>query len=93
MDIFKLLANLLAMTVMAPRRGGDNNNNGTLSFEQQYAGPVSSLPEETMNTPEMIRYQGYPVEVHETSTADGYVLELHRIPLGRNGTGYLKIGI
>lgn len=35
--------------------------------------------------PEIIRYWGYPVEVHHVVTRDGYVLELHRIPRGRNG--------
>lgn len=28
----------------------------------------------------MIRYHGYPVEVHNVTTTDGYILELHRIP-------------
>ncbi|XP_037070287.1 lipase 3-like [Pollicipes pollicipes] len=30
--------------------------------------------------PELIQDKGYPVEVHHVETADGYVLELHRIP-------------
>jgi len=28
----------------------------------------------------MIRYAGYPCEVHTATTADGYIVELHRIP-------------
>jgi len=35
----------------------------------------------------MIAAQGYPVEVHHVRTADGYLLELHRIPRGRTGPG------
>lgn len=31
--------------------------------------------------PELIAREGYPVEVHEVETDDGYILELHRIPL------------
>ena len=31
----------------------------------------------------MIRNRGYPVEVHQLSTEDGYILELHRIPHGQ----------
>ncbi|XP_060063494.1 gastric triacylglycerol lipase-like [Ylistrum balloti] len=33
--------------------------------------------------PEMIRYNGYPVEVHNVTTKDGFILETHRIPGGR----------
>jgi len=35
--------------------------------------------------PERITSHGYPVEVHHVTTADGYILELHRIPRGRTG--------
>lgn len=34
----------------------------------------------------MIRYWGYPAEEHVVVTEDGYVLTMHRIPFGRNGT-------
>ena len=34
---------------------------------------------------EIIRNRGDPLEVHHTVTQDGYILELHRIPFGRNG--------
>uniref|UniRef100_A0A915PN98 Partial AB-hydrolase lipase domain-containing protein n=1 Tax=Setaria digitata TaxID=48799 RepID=A0A915PN98_9BILA len=33
----------------------------------------------------MILYHGYPVQVFDAYTADGYVLRLHRIPFGKNG--------
>lgn len=32
---------------------------------------------------EMIRYWGYPAESHDVTTADGYILEMFRIPYGR----------
>jgi lysosomal acid lipase/cholesteryl ester hydrolase len=36
----------------------------------------------------MIKDAGYPVEVHETTTEDGYILQMHRIPHGvANGPG------
>ena len=44
-----------------------------------------SLPEERLSTPELIRYWKYPAETHQVTTADGYILELHRIPYGRGG--------
>lgn len=31
---------------------------------------------------QLIRYFGYPLEIHEVVTDDGYILELHRIPHG-----------
>ena len=34
---------------------------------------------------EIIRNRGYPLEIHHVVTEDGYILELHRIPFGRNG--------
>ena len=33
--------------------------------------------------PEIILHRGYPVEIHEITTADGYILQVHRIPYGR----------
>jgi lysosomal acid lipase/cholesteryl ester hydrolase len=30
--------------------------------------------------PELIVKYGYPVEIHNVTTADGYILTLHRIP-------------
>ncbi|XP_043191779.1 lipase 3-like [Amphibalanus amphitrite] len=36
--------------------------------------------------PEIIAAHGYPVEVHHVQTADGYILEMHRIPGGRGGS-------
>ncbi|GMT26486.1 hypothetical protein PFISCL1PPCAC_17783 [Pristionchus fissidentatus] len=43
--------------------------------------------EQFMDPMEIIRYHGYPAETHETTTQDGYILVLHRIPYGRNGVG------
>ncbi|MPC36351.1 Lipase member K [Portunus trituberculatus] len=34
------------------------------------------------NEPELIRARGYPAEVHQVVTEDGYILEVHRIPHG-----------
>ncbi|XP_033749887.1 gastric triacylglycerol lipase-like [Pecten maximus] len=40
-------------------------------------------PQIYMRAPEMIRYNGYPVEIHNVTTKDGFILETHRIPRGR----------
>lgn len=34
---------------------------------------------------EIIRNNGYDVEVHNVTTEDGYILELHRIPRSKSG--------
>jgi len=39
--------------------------------------------------PELITKYGFPVELHDVTTEDGYILTLHRIPHGRNES---KIG-
>jgi lysosomal acid lipase/cholesteryl ester hydrolase len=35
--------------------------------------------------PEIIRFRGYPVEIHQVITADDYILEMHRIPHSKSG--------
>ncbi|CAJ0582789.1 unnamed protein product, partial [Mesorhabditis spiculigera] len=45
-----------------------------------------ALPEESMTTPQIISYHGYPAEIITATTDDGYILELHRIPFGKNAT-------
>jgi len=44
----------------------------------------AKLPEESMPVPDLVKFWGYPVEVHEAKTVDGYYLTLHRIPRGKN---------
>ncbi|GMR30064.1 hypothetical protein PMAYCL1PPCAC_00259, partial [Pristionchus mayeri] len=51
------------------------------------ASVVAHDPEVDMSAPEMIRYWGYPVEEFDATTADGYVLTLHRIRYGLAGPG------
>lgn len=36
---------------------------------------------------------GYPVESHTVVTSDGYILDLDRIPSGKQGTGNGKIAL
>ncbi|KAK0418648.1 hypothetical protein QR680_013687 [Steinernema hermaphroditum] len=45
---------------------------------------LNLLPEARMTAPQIIAHHGYPVETVSTTTADGYILELHHITGGRN---------
>merc|ERR1712168_565079 len=54
---------------------------------------IEGLPEENLSTPELIKYWGYPSEVHEAETSDGYLLTLHRIPHGKNLKGKPAKGV
>ncbi|KAI8437277.1 hypothetical protein MSG28_011652 [Choristoneura fumiferana] len=37
-----------------------------------------------MQVPQLVRKYGYPVEVHQVSTSDGYILTMHRIRHGKD---------
>ncbi len=39
----------------------------------------ASDPDENVSTPDLIRSKGYPVEEHDVTTEDGYILTMHRI--------------
>ncbi|CAG7718918.1 unnamed protein product [Allacma fusca] len=46
---------------------------------------ISALDEDAgLLTPELAGKYGYPVETHKVTTADGYILTVHRIPNGKN---------
>uniref|UniRef100_A0A915DQI0 Partial AB-hydrolase lipase domain-containing protein n=1 Tax=Ditylenchus dipsaci TaxID=166011 RepID=A0A915DQI0_9BILA len=51
-----------------------------LSFPE--CSSCNRLPEQDMSTSEIIEYYGYPAEIHEVTTPDGYILQMHRIPFG-----------
>nr|XP_021181586.2 lipase 3 [Helicoverpa armigera] len=44
----------------------------------------SVLEDANLDVPGLIRKYRYPVEVHSVTTEDGYILEMHRIPHGRD---------
>ncbi|XP_072396595.1 lipase 3-like [Diabrotica undecimpunctata] len=50
---------------------------------------VNDLPEK-IPVPEIIKREGYEVESHFATTPDGYILNLHRIPHGKQSQGKRK---
>ena len=54
-----------------------------MHFKQNQIKTAMSISELIALQPEIIRHRGYPVEIHHVTTADHYVLEMHRIPHGR----------
>ncbi|XP_036685023.1 gastric triacylglycerol lipase isoform X2 [Balaenoptera musculus] len=54
-----------------------------------FLGKKAMNPEANMNISQMISYWGYRSEMHEVITADGYVLQVYRIPHGKNDANHL----
>ncbi|XP_042863293.1 lipase lipl-4-like [Penaeus japonicus] len=50
----------------------------------EHAARAHLHPHTFLTTPEIIRARGYLAQVHHVTTSDGYVLQMHRIPRGRN---------
>ncbi|XP_026725377.1 lipase 3-like [Trichoplusia ni] len=42
------------------------------------------LEDSLLDAPGLIAKYGYPIEIHHVTTSDGYILEMHRIPHGRD---------
>ncbi|GMT12078.1 hypothetical protein PFISCL1PPCAC_3375, partial [Pristionchus fissidentatus] len=57
-----------------------------LAFVSGTAAQILFQPEQFMDPVEIIQYHGYPAEEHQTTTQDGYILTMHRIPHGIAGT-------
>ncbi|KAG5195835.1 hypothetical protein JEQ12_011471 [Ovis aries] len=54
-----------------------------------FLGKIAENPEASMNVSQMISFWGYPSEMHKVITADGYILQVYRIPHGKNDANHL----
>ncbi|CAH0584279.1 unnamed protein product [Chrysodeixis includens] len=52
------------------------------NFDSRFSNNV--LEDASLNATELIKKYQYPLEVHTVTTEDGYILEMHRIPHGRD---------
>ncbi|XP_046961504.1 lipase 1-like [Vanessa cardui] len=83
-----LYALLLALAAAATA-GGQSSPNARLAEALLQAGPAARhsnniVQDALIDAPGLVRKYGYPLEVHHVVTADGYVLQVHRIPHGRD---------
>jgi len=46
-------------------------------------GPKLDNEDAFLDVPEIVAKYGYPIEIHEVTTADGYILTVHHIPYGK----------
>lgn len=53
---------------------------------QKLRGSCEFDPDETLDVPQIIRRHGYPSESHVVESEDGYLLTVHRIPGGKDGS-------
>lgn len=51
------------------------------------------IPDASLSVPKIIKRHGYPSETHIVDTEDGYLLEVHRIPHGKNTKQYRKFPV
>lgn len=85
-----LLISLLCLSNVTDANELNNNNTRRLSVSslqkngnaQRSSFFTATLREGSMSAPEIIKYHGYPVEEHNVTTEDGYVLRVQRIPHG-----------
>ncbi|KAK9887093.1 hypothetical protein WA026_020037 [Henosepilachna vigintioctopunctata] len=61
-----------------------------LSFTSLLGQGTYDINDVNLSTPELIMKYGYPVEIHEITTEDGYILTMYRIPHGKGGSGVNK---
>ncbi|XP_063358670.1 lipase 3-like isoform X2 [Cydia amplana] len=78
-----ILSLSIVLVLMLMKVNGDEPD----SVVNGYKTDPGILEDASLDTWSLIRKYGYPCEIHRVYTEDGYILELHRIPHGReNGT-------
>ncbi|KAF2887720.1 hypothetical protein ILUMI_18453, partial [Ignelater luminosus] len=55
-----------------------------------YYNPEADLTVVSITSDEIIKRRGYPVEIHNATTEDGYIITIFRIPHGKKKSSTLK---
>nr|XP_045585758.1 gastric triacylglycerol lipase-like [Procambarus clarkii] len=76
---------LLLLLLLLTKAGGNHSAANSTHHHPTRSRRTPEHPHTHLTTPELIQVRGYPAEVHHVTTDDGYILEMHRIPHGRNG--------
>ncbi|XP_063529114.1 lipase 3-like [Cydia strobilella] len=74
-----ILSLSIVLVLMLLKVNGDESD----SEVGRYKTDPGILEDASLDTWTLIRKYGYPCEIHRVYTEDGYILELHRIPHGR----------
>ncbi|XP_013200008.1 lipase 3 [Amyelois transitella] len=75
-----------ALAVLASARRSPNADYVEKILEAEFAGRYSNniIEDALLDVPGLVTKYRYPLEVHTLTTSDGYILEVHRIPHGRD---------
>ncbi|XP_059059192.1 lipase 3-like [Achroia grisella] len=79
-----LLFMVLATAVVARRSPNADYVENWLKENGNHGFTPEVIEDALLDAPGLIEKYGYPVEIHKLTTPDNYVLEVHRIPYGRD---------
>nr|UXP71923.1 esterase [Manduca sexta] len=75
---------LVCVSAVAARRSPNADYIDELESTRQGRYSSDILEDARLDVPGLLAKYGYPYEVHNVITEDGYILEMHRIPHGRD---------
>ncbi|XP_063892998.1 lipase 1-like [Helicoverpa armigera] len=81
-ELSVVLATCFALAAARGSPHGDDIKELLKSIDSRYSDNV--FEDANLDVPGLIRKYRYPLEVHNVTTEDGYILEMHRIPHGRD---------
>ncbi|KAJ8713467.1 hypothetical protein PYW07_013837 [Mythimna separata] len=80
--LFVVIATCVALAAARTPPQSENIEELLKNVDARYSDNV--FEDASLDVPELIRKYRYPVEIHEVTTEDGYILQMHRIPYGRD---------
>uniref|UniRef100_A0A2A4K5R5 Lipase n=1 Tax=Heliothis virescens TaxID=7102 RepID=A0A2A4K5R5_HELVI len=80
--LYVVFATCVALAAARASLEGDQIMEMLKSIDLRYSTDVAE--DARLDVPDLIRKYRYPVEVHNVTTEDGYILQMHRIPHGRD---------